>query len=116
MRQSLFADLLDQLLQNGDPFAQPVQLFIAHAILFGITGVHIGLTQQLETAATELVVTRPGFDQRWRDRLGMAAQEIELVRLGAVEGQGEQHTMVEPFSRLMELKSCNICPAILFRE
>lgn len=62
----------------------------------------IGAIEQGEAAPRETIFAGPGFGQPGGGAFGQRAQKDEAMRLGAVEGEDQQHAVVEAFGRLVE--------------
>jgi len=78
------ANCFHKSFEHRDALADPGEFLGADLVVRRVARVDIGEPQKLEAAAAELVVARPGFDERGRDLLALRAQEIETVRFGAL--------------------------------
>ena len=103
-RQPFLADLPHQHLQPLDPLDQPGQLLGRDLVMRRITRIDIGPAQQFRAALGKSRIPRPGFNQPRLVLLAERAQEIELVRLGAVERPNQQIAVVQSFGSLMEVE------------
>src|SRR5690606_17761777 len=95
------ANRLDEAFKDSDALADPAQFLGTDLELRRVPGLDVRQAQQLEAAAAEFVLARPGLDERGRDLLALRAQEIEAVGFWRVQAKHEQGAMVEPFSCLV---------------
>lgn len=92
--QTTLADLSDEAFQRRDALADPVEFFGRDRIVRRISRVHISLAEKFEASAREFIGAWPCSDEFGRDLLSMAAQEVQAVRFGTIEGEDELSAMV----------------------
>src|SRR5512143_1573978 len=110
------AGRFDHRLEESNAPAQPCEFFRTDGVMRRVAGTDVSLTEQFETALGELRIARPDRDQLGHQRLGLAAQKVQLVRLGAVERVSEQDGVEEPFGGLMEVEGRFIVVAARYEK
>jgi hypothetical protein len=106
------AHVTDKILQHADPLGEPCQCLVGHLVVWRVARIDTGAPEQLKAPAAELVPSGPSSDQLGRDLLGMRPEEIQLVRLGAVERQNQQGAVIEALCGLMQQEGGLFVPPV----
>lgn len=96
--------LPDTVLQDSNALDEPSEFFDRDLVVWRIAGIDIGAAQQLEVALREALFARPRLDEFGGEPFGLAAQEVRLVTLRAVQAQNEQRAVIQALGRLVEKK------------
>ena len=70
------------------------EVFLGDRVVFRIAGLDIGAADAFEGAAVVSSFAGPGLDQAGVEAFGHAAEFLEVVELGAVEGERQEDAVI----------------------